>query len=149
MKKLAFLSTTKHVNVDLGLLIVRVVTAGTLLLKHGWEKFSDFHTMLTNTKLRFPDPMHIGVFASLTMAQISDFYCALLVVIGLGSRFASAYSLMCITVAWVAVHHFSYFGPKGDHGEIIVLMMGTLLGLTISGPGRYSIDYLLADKPAK
>ena len=147
MRRLGFLSTTKYVDKDLGLLIIRVVTAGTLMLKHGWEKFSDFHTMLTNTRLRFPDPLHMGVFASLTMAQISDFYCALLVVIGLGSRFAAAYSFVCISVAWVAVHHFSYFGPGGDHGEIIVLILGTLVGLVVSGPGRYSVDYLLADRP--
>jgi putative oxidoreductase len=145
-KRFAFLSTENRVNKDLGLLIIRVVTAGTLCLKHGIEKAFDFHTMLTNTKLRFPDPFHMGVFASLTMAQISDFYCAILIVMGLGTRYASAYSFICITVAWVAVHHFSYWGPQADHGEIIVLMMGTFFGLIFSGPGRYSIDYLLADR---
>ena len=145
-RKFAFLSTESHVNKDVGLLIIRVVTAATLCLKHGVEKAFDFHTMLTNTKLPFPDPFHLGVFASLTIAQISDFYCAIFVVLGLGTRYASAYSFCCIAVAWVTVHHFSYWGPRGDHGEIIVLMLGTFLGLVFSGPGRYSIDYLLADR---
>jgi putative oxidoreductase len=148
-KRFAFLSTTKHTNVDLGLLIIRVVTAGTLVLKHGWEKAFDFHTMLTNTKLPFPDPFHMGVFTSLTIALISDFYCGLFVVLGLGTRFAAAYSFVCISVAWVTVHHFSYFGPRADHGEIIILMLGTLAGLVISGPGRYSLDYLLADRKSE
>jgi putative oxidoreductase len=145
-KKFAFLSTESRVNKDLGLLIIRVVTAGTLCLKHGIEKAFDFHTMLTNTRLRFPDPFHFGAFASLTIAQISDFYCAIFVVLGLATRFASVYSFCCIAVAWVMVHHYSYWGPQADHGEIIVLMLGTFLGLAFSGPGRYSLDYLIADR---
>jgi uncharacterized membrane protein YphA (DoxX/SURF4 family) len=67
-------------------------------------------------------------------------------VLGLGTRFAAAFSFVSIMVAWITVHHFSYFGTRADHGEIIVLMLGTLLGLIASGPGRYSLDYLLADK---
>ena len=145
-KRFAFLSTRRYNNVDLGLLIIRVITAGTICLKHGWEKAFDFHTMATNTKLPFPDPFHWGVTTSLTIALISDFYCSILVVLGLGTRLAAAFSFVSITVAWVTVHHFSYFGPRADHGEIIVLMLGVLAGLLASGPGRYSLDYLLADK---
>jgi putative oxidoreductase len=148
-KRFGFLSTTKYTNVDLGLLIIRVVTAGTLVLKHGWEKAFDFHTMATNTKLPFPDPFHWGVTTSLTIALISDFYCGLFVVLGLGTRFAAAFSFVSIMVAWITVHHFSYFGARADHGEIVVLMLGTMLGLVASGPGRYSIDYLLADRKSE
>jgi putative oxidoreductase len=147
--KFRFLSTKKYNNVDLGLLVIRVITAGTLVLKHGWEKAFDFHTMATNTKLPFPDPFHLGVSTSLTIALIADFYCGILVVLGLGTRFAAAFSFMSISVAWVTVHHFSYFGARADHGEIIILMLGTLAGLIASGPGRYSIDYLLADKKSE
>lgn len=145
-KRFAFLSTTKYTNVDLGLLIIRVITAGTLVLKHGSEKAFDFHTMATNTKLPFPDPFHWGVTTSLTIALISDFYCGLAVVLGLGTRFAAAFSFVSITVAFITVHHMGYWGPRADHGEIIVLMLGVLAGLIASGPGRYSIDYLLAER---
>ena len=145
-KRFAFLSITRHTNVDLGLLVIRVITAGTLVLKHGAEKAFDFNTMLHNTKLPFPDPFHMGVYTSLTIALISDFYCGLAVVLGLGTRFAAAFSFVSITVAWITVHQFSYWGPRADHGEIIVLMLGVLAGLVASGPGRYSIDYLLADR---
>jgi len=144
--KLGFLSTTKYTNADLGLLIIRVITAGTICLKHGWEKAFDFHTMATNTKLPFPDPFHWGVTVSLTIALISDFYCAIAIVLGLGTRYVAAFSFASIFVAWVTVHHFSYFGRNADHGEIIVLMLGVLAGLICSGPGRYSIDYYLAGR---
>jgi putative oxidoreductase len=145
-RRFGFLSTTNYTNLDLGLLVIRVVTAGTLVLKHGWEKAFDFHTMATNTTLPFPDPFHMGVTTSLTIALISDFYCGILVVLGLGTRFAAAFSFVSITVAFITVHQMHFFGRDADHGEIIVLMLGILAGLIASGPGRYSIDYLLADR---
>jgi|HubBroStandDraft_2_1064218.scaffolds.fasta_scaffold980604_1 putative oxidoreductase len=148
-KRFGFLSTKKYTNVDLGLLVIRVIVAGTLVLKHGWEKAFDFHTMVTNTKLPFPDPFHLGVTTSLTIALISDFYCGIFVVLGLGTRFAAAFSFTSIMVAFITVHHFEYFGPRADHGEIIILMLGVLAGLIASGPGRYSLDYILADRKSE
>ncbi len=91
----------------------------------------------------------MGVTTSLTIALISDFYCGILVVLGLGTRFATAFSCVSITVAFITVHHMQFFGRDADHGEIIVLMLGTLAGLIASGPGRYSIDYLLADRKSE
>jgi putative oxidoreductase len=142
IKKLSLCSTSSRYN-DIGLLIIRVVVAGTLCLKHGTEKAFDFHTMATNTKLPFPDPIHIGVVPSLFIAMLSDFVAALLIVFGLGTRWAAAFSFINIMVAYATVHHFSYWGPRADHGEIIVLMLGTFLGLIFTGPGRYSLDYLV------
>ncbi len=142
IKRLQLTSTSSRYN-DVGLLIIRVVVAGTLCLKHGTEKAFDFHTMATNTKLPFPDPIHIGVVPSLFIAMLSDFVAALLIVFGLGTRWAAAFAFVNIMVAYATVHHFSYWGPRADHGEIIVLMLGTFLGFIFTGPGRYSLDYLI------
>lgn len=135
------LSTSSRYN-DIGLLIMRVTVAACLVLKHGVEKAFDFHTMATNTRLPFPDPIHIGVVASLAIALLSDFICGILIIMGLGTRIAAAFAFINITVAWITVHHFSFFGPRADHGEIIILMMGAMAGLVFTGPGRYSIDHL-------
>lgn len=131
---------------DIGLLIMRVVAAGALVLKHGTEKAFDFHTMATNTKLPFPDPIHIGHVPSLVIALLSDFICGILIIMGLGTRWAAAFAFVNIFVAWVTVHHFSFFGPRGDHGEIIVLMLGAFSGLVFTGPGRYSLDYVISSR---
>jgi putative oxidoreductase len=144
-KRFGFLST-KNTRVDLGLLVIRVVTAASLVLKHGVEKAFDFHTMATNTTLPFPDPIHIGVVPSLAIALISDFFCGIFVILGLGTRWAAAFAFVNILVAFITVHHLHFFGRDADHGEIIVLFMGVMAGLVASGPGRYSIDYLLADR---
>jgi hypothetical protein len=47
------------------------------------------------------------------------------------------------------VHHFSFFGPRADHGEIIVLFLGAMISIFLTGPGRYSLDYLLVDRKSK
>jgi putative oxidoreductase len=136
------LSTSNRYN-DLGLLILRVVTGGALVLKHGVEKAFDFHTMATNTTLPFPDPIHIGVVPSLAIALVSDFFCGIFVIVGLGTRWASAFAFVNILVAFITVHHLHFFGRDADHGEIIVLMLGAMAGFVFTGPGRYSVDYLV------
>jgi putative oxidoreductase len=148
-RKFAFLSTKNHTNADLGLLLIRVITAGTLILKHGWQKAFEFHRMATSTTRPVPDPLHIGVTTSLTIALISDFYCGWFVVLGLGTRFAAAFSFGSIAVVWATVYHFAYSNPKASQGEIIVLMLGVLAALVVAGPGRYSLDYLVADRKSK
>jgi putative oxidoreductase len=146
--RLAFLST-QNTRTDLGLLVIRVVTGACLVLKHGAEKAFDFHTMATNTILPFPDPIHIGKVPSLVIALISDFFCGILVILGLGTRFAAGFAFVNILVAFITVHHLHYFGRDADHGEIIVLFLGVMAGLVLSGPGRFSADYLLADRKAE
>jgi putative oxidoreductase len=141
-KRLDLLSTSARYN-DIGLLIIRVVSGGALVLKHGVEKAFDFHTMATNTTLPFPDPIHIGVVPSLVIALISDFFCGIFVILGLGTRWAAAFSFVNILVAFITVHHWHFFGRDADHGEIIVLMLGAMAGFVFTGPGRYSVDYLV------
>jgi uncharacterized membrane protein YphA (DoxX/SURF4 family) len=46
-------------------------------------------------------------------------------------------------VAWAFVHHFQFFGAKGDHGELIVNYLGATATLFLIGGGRYSLDHLL------
>jgi putative oxidoreductase len=141
-RRLDVLSTSAKYN-DIGLLIIRVVSGGALVLKHGVEKAFDFHTMATNTTLPFPDPIHIGVVPSLVIALISDFFCGIFVILGLGTRWAAAFSFVNILVAFITVHHLHFFGRDADHGEIIVLMLGAMAGFVFTGPGRYSVDYLV------
>jgi putative oxidoreductase len=148
-KRLAFCLSTRSSYNDLGLLVLRVVVGTTLCLKHGWEKAFDFHTMATNTTLPFPNLFHLGTVPTLVIALISDFVCSILIVLGLGTRFAAVIAFANIGVAWAMVHHFSFFGPRADHGEIIVLFLGAMISILLTGPGRYSLDYLLADRKSK
>lgn len=139
--KIPFLSAESR-HIDCGLLLMRIVFGITLFLKHGYEKVTEFPRM----SHQFPNLFHLGEPATLTIALISDGICSLLLVLGLATRYAAAFGFLNILVAWIWVHHFSFFGRNGDHGEIIVLFLGALAGFVLTGPGRFSLDYLLLTK---
>jgi putative oxidoreductase len=79
---------------------------------------------------------------------LSDVVCALLITLGVGTRWLAAFCFVDIFVAFALVHHFTFTGksPDADHGELIVQYLIALAALIIGGPGRYSIDGMLADK---
>jgi putative oxidoreductase len=124
---------------DAGLLALRVIGAGSLLLKHGLEKVEHFGMMAAH----FPDPLHLGAVPSLAIALIGDFVCSILIVLGLGTRWAAAWSILTLLTAWASVHHFIFFGEGADHGELIVLYLAAMLTLLLAGPGKYSVDATL------
>ena len=124
---------------DVGLLVLRVWIGATLFLRHGWEKRPrQWQHFVTN----FPDPVGIGSYASFVVAFAGDFLCALLLVVGLGTRWVALFCFANIFVAWALVHHFKLFGkdPGSDHGELILLYLGALLTIVIAGGGRAAID---------
>ncbi len=123
-------------STDAGLLFLRVVAGTSLLLKHGLEKPEHFSAMAQH----FPNPLHIGPVPSLLFALISDFICSMLIVVGLGTRWASAVAFFNIFVAWAFVHHFLFFGRGADHGELIVLYLAAFGCLMLTGGGRFSMD---------
>ncbi|MBT9331201.1 DoxX family protein [Acidipila sp. 4G-K13] len=130
---------------EAGLSLLRVWAGVTLFLRHGWEKRPAHWTMFM---AHFPNPLHIGGSASFLVAFFSDFVCGILLIIGLGTRWAALYCLCNIFVAWAFIHHFAFTGrgPQTDHGELIVLYLGMLLTLLIAGGGRYSLDAKITSK---
>jgi putative oxidoreductase len=124
---------------DSELLCLRIWLGLSLFLKHGWEKPSHFAQMAQH----FPNPLHIGPVPSLIFALISDAICSILVLLGLGTRWAALWSFVNIFTAWTLVHHFQYFGRGSEHGEAMVLYLGGFLAIAIMGPGRFSLDYKL------
>jgi putative oxidoreductase len=133
------LASPKPAVFDWGLLGLRVWFGLSLFLKHGWEKPTNFAQMAQH----FPNPFHIGPVASLLFALISDAICSILVLLGLGTRWAALWIFANIFIAWSFVHDFQFFGRGADHGEAMVLYMGGFLALAIIGPGRISLDYKL------
>jgi putative oxidoreductase len=128
---------------DWGLLCLRIWLGLSLFLKHGWEKPTNFAQMAQH----FPNPLHIGPVPSLIFALISDAICSLLVLLGLGTRWAALWIFVNVFTAWSLVHHFPFFGRGAGSGEAIVLYLGGFLATAIMGPGRFSLDYRLGIGP--
>ena len=99
---------------DFGLLVLRVVLGATLFFKHGLEKITHFSQMSSH----FPNPVHVGSHASLIFALLSDAICSLLVVFGLGTRFAAFMIVVNMSVALYFVHHLAL---RQEHGEMMLV----------------------------
>ena len=128
-----------------GLALLRVCTGATLLLRHGLEKRPAHWAQFM---AHFPDPIGIGSHASFYIAFFSDFVCSMLLIIGLGTRWAALFCFGNIFVAGAFVHHFAFIGkgPGSDHGELMALYLTSLLTLLIAGPGAASVDRIWAQK---
>ena len=120
---------------DVGLLLLRIGFGLSLFLKHGLETLTKYSRMVVH----FSDPIGISSHASLAYALLTDGICSLLVILGLGTRWAALLISIFLTVALMFVHHMDFFG--NGHVELVVAYTFAFLTLLISGPGRYSLDH--------
>ena len=145
MSKRLLLLNQLPIYPNLGRLALRVLVFLPLLVKHGVLKLLNFGQMAHD----FPDPLHIGSAATLTIATISDLICAVLIIVGLTTRWAALFVLCNLIVAFVFVHHLDLMSWKDMGGQIIFMFMGGCVALIFLGAGRFSVDALIdGDKEA-
>jgi putative oxidoreductase len=119
---------------DVGLLALRVVLGAMLFFQHGLEKITHYSQMSAH----FPNPIHVGSHVSLIFALLSDAICSLLVVFGLGTRFAAFLIAVNMSVALYFVHHMAL---HQEHGEMMAIYLAGFIALVFTGAGRFSLDW--------
>lgn len=124
---------------DLGRLALRLLVFLPLLVKHGALKVENFGQMAHD----FPNPLHVGSLPTLVIATVSDLVCALLIMVGLATRWAALFVLCNLLVAFLFVHHLDLMSWKDMGGQIIFMFMGACVALICLGPGKFSIDALI------
>jgi len=102
------------------------------MLSHGWGKLSSF----AEKSERFPDPLGVGSFLSLSLVVFSEFFCAILLIVGLFTRFASLSILITMLVAGFVIHGSDPFDEK----ELALLYAIGFLYFTVVGGNKYSVD---------
>jgi len=120
-------------NTDLGILILRLA-AGGLMLTHGLPKLSK---LFAGGELAFADPLGVGVELSLTLAVFAEVICAVLIIIGLGTRLAAVPLIITMLVVFFIVHGADPLRAK----ELSLLYLMAYIVLAITGSGKYSLDY--------
>lgn len=129
---------TSPAATDLGLLLLRLVFGIVLLYGHGFEKMS---VILSGQEIQFMDPIGIGAVTSFYMAAFAEGICAILLILGLFSRFAS----FVLSVNFLVIFIFHAFIAKDGFAvlEMRFFYLFAFIALTLTGPGRYSLDHLL------
>ena len=118
---------------DIGILALRIGFAGTLIWRHGYAKIP----ALINNPDQFLDPIGIGATASLALAVFAEVVCALALVLGWFSRWASLILAGNFTVIVLVFHELEV---PGEQGELALLYLIAFAALFLTGPGRFSLD---------
>lgn len=136
---------------SIGLLILRLGMGG-FLITHGWGKLQ---TLLSGELDQFADPIGLGSATSLILVVGAEFFCSLLVMIGLVTRLAAVPVVIAMAVAAFVVHANDPWTMGGGAAlfqageaeswssrEPAMLYLTAFLALVFTGPGRLSIDAL-------
>ena len=123
------------VGTSLGLLIIRVATGLFMALGHGWGKLTGFGDMVG----QFPDPLGVGSGVGLAVAVFAEFFCALAVALGFGTRILSIPVAVVMFVAAFAIHGDDPWARQ----ELALLYAIPFFAMMFMGAGRFSIDALI------
>ena len=124
----------------LALLVLRVWLGVAMLANHGFDKLTTFGEKSAG----FPDPLGVGHGMSLALVVLAEFFCSLLLIVGLLTRFGAFVLAFNMTVAFFIVHKGAL---SGEHsGELAFIYLAGYVALLIAGPGRFSVDGSLFKK---
>lgn len=111
---------------------------GSFFLWHGLQKWAAFDIL----QQQFPDPLGVGTTFSLLLAISAEVLGSLAIMFGFLHRLALLPMMFTMCVAIFSIHARQPFAEK----ELAVLYLSVFVLLFISGPGRYSIDRLIAER---
>lgn len=136
MKKI-FSTRLNPSAIHFALLLLRV-GAGAFMLTHGYPKLQK----LLAGDFQFADPFGLGPGISLGLAVFAEFFCSILLILGLGTRLAAIPLIVTMSVAAFIAHSADPFARK----EMALLYLLSFVVLLFSGPGRISADQLLGKR---
>jgi len=125
---------------DVGLLWLRLYAGGVMLIAHGWAKLFNFGERMHT----FSDPLGIGSPASLALATFAEFFCAIFIMLGIGTRLACTQLIATMAIA-VMVSGGNIFGGR-ESAEFPFMFLGAYIALFLIGPGRISFDHKIRQK---
>jgi putative oxidoreductase len=147
MKKNLFTSF-QPINLSLGILLVRVII-GVLMAFYGYQKLINFETMAASD-FWAKEVSFLGMTGKtpLALTIFAEFFCSLLLIIGLFTRLALIPLIICMgyIIACVAKFEVIYSGDNGIEVNNAFVYFMIYLGIYLTGPGNYSLDYKIANR---
>lgn len=126
-------------GVSFVILFVRIFF-GALFLMHGLDKMMNF-SQLSET---FPSVLGLGSYMTLMLSIFCEFACSIFLIVGMLARIVLIPMIASMAVAFFDIH--DGFMPEG---ELSLIYLIVFIVLFITGPGRYSADYLIDRKVRK
>lgn len=128
---------------DIGLLLTRVLL-GVVLIAHGWEKF--FINGIGGTG-EFFDSMGVpAAGAAAVFAGLVELVGGILLIIGLLTPVVSALVVVVMFGAFLFVHLGSGIFVTDNGWELVAVIGLAIVVFGLVGPGRYSVDALVAGR---
>ena len=118
------------------LILLLRITLAAFMITHGGPKLSK---LLAGGEIQFSDPLGLGPPLSLALVVFAEFFCSLLIGIGLGTRLAAIPLMITMLVAAFIIHGPDPFREK----EMALLYLLFYLTLLVIGSRKYSFDYLM------
>ena len=110
---------------------------GVLFFTHGLDKMMNFN-QLSET---YPSVLGFGSYMTLMVSIFCEFACSLFLIAGLMERLVVLPMIASMAVAFFDIHDGMF--PEGELSLIYLVLFVILL---LTGPGRYSVDYLIYTK---
>lgn len=110
---------------------------GALFMMHGLDKLTHFNELSTT----YTSVLGLGSYMTLMLSIFTELCCSIFLMAGLLVRITVIPMIVAMAVAFFDVH--DAIMPEGELA-LIYLILFIILYLT--GPGRYSIDYLIDTK---
>lgn len=133
--KFLFPSKANDTRTSLLLLAGRIII-GLLFMNHGIQKWNNFETLSTT----FADPLGVGSSVSLGLAIFGELACSLAFIFGILYRLSMIPMIFTMMVAFFVIHGSDPFQEK----ELAFVYLVVFILMYIAGPGRFSIDNILA-----
>ena len=101
---------------------------------HGLDKLSNFNAL----SLTYPSVLGLGSYTTLMITIFCEFACSMFLMVGLVTRVVLIPMAIAMAVAFFDIHD-----GMMPEGELALIFLIVFVVLFITGPGRYSIDYLI------
>ena len=129
----------KGKGVSFLLLFIRLFF-GVLFFMHGLDKLTNFNALSEN----YPSVMGLGSYTTLMISIFCEFACSMFLMVGLVTRVVLIPMIVAMGVAFFDIHD-----GMMPEGELALIFMIVFVVLFMTGPGRYSVDYLIDRKARK
>ena len=120
-------------GVSLVILLLRLFF-GALFFMHGLDKLTNFNAL----SLSYPSIFGLGSYMTLMVSIFCEFACSMFFISGCITRIVLLPMIVSMAVAFFDVHD-----GMMPEGELSLVYMIVFLGIFLTGPGRYSVDYLI------